>query len=117
PVAGVRGDLQAPSFSPTLFLEEVMSAHAGRLNCNKDTHRAHNESKAKAFGQFTAAEFAHLSSSMQLTLFAIHRAQLSSSKAIAATAEGSVKSRWVHLDATLFKPFSHRHPGCLRTRF
>jgi hypothetical protein len=35
----------------------------------------------------TAAEFARLSSSMQWTLLIIRRAQLSSRKAIAATAE------------------------------
>ncbi len=44
-----------------------------------------NESKPPAFRQFTAAEFARLSSSMQLTLLTIRRAQLSSRKAVAAT--------------------------------
>ena len=46
-----------------------------------------NESKRLAFRQLTAAEFARLSSSRQLTLLTILRAQLSSRKAIAATAE------------------------------
>lgn len=46
-----------------------------------------NNPKPMAFRQFTASEFARLSSSMQLTLLAISRAQVSSGKAIAATAE------------------------------
>jgi hypothetical protein len=46
-----------------------------------------NNSKPIAFRQITAAEFARLSSSMQITLLTIRRAQLSSRKAIAATAE------------------------------
>jgi hypothetical protein len=46
-----------------------------------------NESKPMAFRQFTAAEFARLSASMQLTLLTIRRAQLSSRKAIAATGQ------------------------------
>jgi hypothetical protein len=46
-----------------------------------------NDFKPIAFGQFTAAEFARLSPSMQLTLLIIRRAQLSSRKAIAATGQ------------------------------
>ena len=46
-----------------------------------------NDFKPMAFRQITAAEFSRLSSSMQLTLLTIGRAQLSSRKAIAATAE------------------------------
>jgi hypothetical protein len=42
-----------------------------------------NNSKPTAFRQFTAAEFARLSSSMQVTLLTIRRAQLSSRKAMA----------------------------------
>jgi hypothetical protein len=43
--------------------------------------------KPIAFRQITVAEFARLSSSMQLTLLTIRRAQLSSRNAIAATTE------------------------------
>jgi len=43
--------------------------------------------KPIAFRQITAAEFARLSSSMQLTLLTILRAQSSSRTAIVATAE------------------------------
>jgi hypothetical protein len=46
-----------------------------------------NGSKPTEFRQLTGVEFARLSSSMQLTLLAIRRAQLSSRKAIAPTAE------------------------------
>jgi hypothetical protein len=46
-----------------------------------------NNSKSIAFRQFSAAEFARLSPSMKVTLLIIRRAQLSSRKAIAATAE------------------------------
>ena len=46
-----------------------------------------NESKRLVFRQLTATEFACLSSSRQLTLLTILRAQLSSRKAIAATAD------------------------------
>jgi hypothetical protein len=46
-----------------------------------------NLSKSLEFRQFTAADFARLSSSMQLTFLIIRRAQMSSRKAIAATAE------------------------------
>jgi len=46
-----------------------------------------NNSKPIAFRQITAAEFARLSSSMQITLLTIRRAQLSSRKAIAATSD------------------------------
>jgi len=46
-----------------------------------------NDSKPLAFRQFTAAEFARLSSSMQLTILTIRRAQLSSRKAVAATGQ------------------------------
>jgi hypothetical protein len=47
----------------------------------------YNGSKPREFRQFTAADFARLSTSMQLTLLTIRRAQLSSRKSIAATAE------------------------------
>lgn len=47
-----------------------------------------NDSKPLGHRQFTAAEFARLSSSMQLTLLAIRRAQLSSRKAVDAAADG-----------------------------
>jgi hypothetical protein len=43
-----------------------------------------SDPKPIAFRQFTAAEFARLSSSMQLTHLTIRRAQLSSRQAIAA---------------------------------
>jgi hypothetical protein len=46
-----------------------------------------NDSKPPVFRQLTAAEFARLSSSMQLTILTIRRAQLSSRKAIATTAQ------------------------------
>ncbi len=46
-----------------------------------------NDSKPLAFRQFTTAEFARLSSSRQLMLLTIRRAQLTSRKAIATTAE------------------------------
>ena len=46
-----------------------------------------NEPKPLAFRQFTAAEFARLSSSMQLTILTIRRAQLSSRKAVASTVQ------------------------------
>ena len=46
-----------------------------------------NDSKPPVFRQLTPAEFARLSSSMQLTILTIRRAQLSSRKAIAAAAE------------------------------
>ena len=46
-----------------------------------------NNAKPIAFRQITAAEFARLSSSMQVTLLTIRRAQLSSRRAIAATEE------------------------------
>jgi hypothetical protein len=55
-----------------------------------------NESRRLAFRQLFATEFACLSSSRQLMLLTILRAQLSSRKAIAATAEsgdGRVTSR------------------------
>jgi len=45
-----------------------------------------NESKRLVFRQLTATKFACLSSARQLTLLTILRAQLSSRKAIAATA-------------------------------
>src|SRR4029453_19339450 len=48
---------------------------------------ANHESRRLAFRQLTATEFACLSSSRQLTLRTILRAQLRSRKAIAATAE------------------------------
>jgi hypothetical protein len=46
-----------------------------------------NDYKPIAFRQFSAAEFARLSPSMKVSLLIIRRAQLSSRKAIAATAE------------------------------
>ncbi|PYK09220.1 MAG: hypothetical protein DME65_12455 [Verrucomicrobia bacterium] len=46
-----------------------------------------NDSKPIASRQFSAAEFARLSPSMKASLLIIRRAQLSSRKAIAATAE------------------------------
>ena len=46
-----------------------------------------NESKPAGYRQITAADFARLSSSMQLTVLAIRRAQMSSRKAVAATAD------------------------------
>jgi hypothetical protein len=46
-----------------------------------------NDSKPIEIRQFTGAKFARLSSSMQLTFLIIRRAQMSSRKAIAATAE------------------------------
>jgi hypothetical protein len=46
-----------------------------------------NGPKPIEFRQFTGAEFARLSSSMQLMLLAIRQAQLSSRKAIAPIAE------------------------------
>jgi hypothetical protein len=46
-----------------------------------------NDSRRIEVRRFTAAEFARLSSSMQVTLLIIRRAQLSSRKAIAAIAE------------------------------
>ena len=45
-----------------------------------------NPPKAIDLAQLTVAEFAHLSSSMQLSLLVIRRAQLSSRKAVAAPA-------------------------------
>ena len=47
---------------------------------------ADNPSKPAEFHRMTATEFARLSSSRQLALLAIRRAQLSSRKAISATA-------------------------------
>jgi hypothetical protein len=46
-----------------------------------------NDSKPIACRQYTAAEFARLSPSIKVTLLVIPQAQLSSRKAIAATAE------------------------------
>ena len=46
-----------------------------------------NDSKPRAFRQFSAAEFARFSPSMKVSLLIIRRAQLSSRRAIAATAE------------------------------
>ncbi len=62
--------------------------HAASIGIQQG-HRivANNDSTPPAFRQFTAAEFARLSSSMQLTLLTIRRAQLSSRKAIAGTAQ------------------------------
>jgi hypothetical protein len=51
-----------------------------------------NDSKSMAFRQFSAGEFARLSPSMKATLLIIRKTQLSSRKAIAATAEW--KRRW-----------------------
>jgi hypothetical protein len=51
-----------------------------------------NNSKSIAFRQFSAAEFARLSPSMKVTLLIIRRVQLSSRKAIAATAEWKRRS-------------------------
>jgi hypothetical protein len=48
---------------------------------------ANNDSKSMPFRPFAAADFARLSPSMQLALLVIRRAQVSSRKAIAATAE------------------------------
>jgi hypothetical protein len=58
-----------------------------RLEYEKDPIVGNNESRRLAFRQPTATEFACLSSSRQLMLLTILRAQLSSRKAIAATAE------------------------------
>ena len=55
-----------------------------------------NNAKPIALCQITAAEFARLSSSMQLTLLTIRRAQLSSRKALAmaiAVTEGWKRRR------------------------
>jgi hypothetical protein len=52
-----------------------------------------NNAKPIAFRQITAAEFARLSSSMQVTLLTIRRAQLSSRRAIAATEEQRKRRR------------------------
>jgi hypothetical protein len=48
---------------------------------------SNNNSKPMAVRQFSPAEFARLSPSMKATLLIIRRAQLSSRRAIAATAE------------------------------
>jgi hypothetical protein len=52
-----------------------------------------NDSKPVAFRQFSAAEFARLSPSMKATLLIIRRTQLSSRRAIAATAEWKRRCR------------------------
>ena len=75
--------------SGVLFL---LRTSAGRSRCtDRNTTRAltmsNNDSKPTAFHQFSATEFARLSPSMKVTLLIISRAQLSSRKAIAATAE------------------------------
>ena len=64
----------------------------GRSRCaasNAKEHRivGNNEFKRMELRQLAAADFARLSPSRQLTLLLIRRAQLSSRKAIAATAE------------------------------
>ena len=52
---------------------------------------ANNDSKHTKPRQLSAADFARLSSSMQLTLLIIRRAQLSSRKAIAMATEQKKK--------------------------
>jgi hypothetical protein len=58
------------------------------VDFTEDSILGNEESKPVPFRELTAAEFARLSSSRQLTLLAIRRAQLSSRKALLAAAEG-----------------------------
>jgi hypothetical protein len=51
-----------------------------------------NDFKPVAFHQFSAAEFARLSASMKVMFLIIRRAQLSSRKAVAVTAEWKRRS-------------------------
>jgi hypothetical protein len=79
-------DSQTPSSHRGFFFARGPGEHAA--DRKQQGHRiVANNSKPIAFRQITAAEFARLSSSMQITLLTIRRAQLSSRKAIAATAE------------------------------
>jgi hypothetical protein len=73
------------SFSPPHEGRPINAASTG-------TQQGHcivgnNDSKSMPLRHFSAAEFARLSPSMKVTLLIIRRAQLSSRKAIAATAE------------------------------
>ncbi len=56
-------------------------------NTTRNRILSNDGSRPMEFRQFTGAEFARLSSSMQLMLLTIRQAQLSSRKAVAPTAE------------------------------
>jgi hypothetical protein len=70
-----------------LFYTKLRRSRSAESNPTRDRILDNNGSKPIEFRQFTAAEFARLSPSMQLMLLAIRQAQLTSRKAIAPTAE------------------------------
>src|SRR6266699_4797110 len=76
------------SFGGSFSFPQGSGGHAP-LNRIQQRKRILDDNAAKPieFRQFTGAEFARLSSSMQLMLLSIRQAQLSSRKAIASTAE------------------------------
>jgi hypothetical protein len=79
--------LKPPVLIGGSFSREAPAVTVRRLEYKQGHRSVGNNSKPIAFRTITAAEFAPLSSSMQVTLLTIRRAQLSSRKAIAATAE------------------------------
>ena len=86
-VVGVHGDGLGPRISlGVLFLHEARRSRC-IIGIQQGLTVGNNDSKPLASRQFSAAEFARLSPSMKVTLLIIRRAQLSSRKAIAATAE------------------------------
>ncbi len=72
------------------FFARGAGSHAARSPEQQGRQRilGTDDSKPVEFRHITPAEFARLSSSMQLTLLIIRRAQLSSRKAIAVTTKG-----------------------------
>jgi hypothetical protein len=82
------GDLNPRFSSGVLFLfHKVQAFTLPESNTTRKRILGNNGSKPMEFRQFTGAEFARLSSSMQLMLLSIRQAQLSSRKAIAPAAE------------------------------
>lgn len=86
---GVHGDDFAPGSQRGSFFARSRGGRAAQGRFQQGRRIVgNNDSKPLGHRQFTAAEFARLSSSMQLTLLAIRRAQLSSRKAVDAAADG-----------------------------
>ena len=82
------GDLSPRFSSGVLFLfHKAQAVTPPESNTTRKPILGNNGSRPIEFRQFTSAEFARLSSSMQLMLLTIRQAQLSSRKATVPTAE------------------------------
>jgi hypothetical protein len=86
-VTSVHGGDLNPRFSSGVLFHKAQAVTPPESNTTRKRILGNNGPKPIEFRQFTGAEFARLSSSMQLMLLTIRQAQLSSRKAIAPIAE------------------------------